>query len=180
MFFAGMPCLLINVCVWLPCICYSWGSDNDYLLSQAGEQRLKTRYGWKKERADGTVSGSAEWSIPSSITACVHDTHTQETHTVISLLKKWLRFLVSVKVNLVENATSLHNSYFESEKLHVHSEWNAGPCAGSTLYSNLMDIWACFKNFLWRLFFSLFYHNKQFRKYFLARKSWREYNVCFS
>lgn len=35
------------------------GSDNNYLSSQAGGQRLKTRYGWKKERADGTVSRSA-------------------------------------------------------------------------------------------------------------------------
>lgn len=75
---------------------------------------------------------------------CARHTHTGNTHSNLTIEatkhKKWLRFLVSVKLNLVENATSLHNSYFESENLHVHSEWNAGPCAGSTLYSNLMDI----------------------------------------
>ena len=55
-------------------------SDNNYLSRQAGGQRLKTGYGWKKERADGMVSRSAERSTPSSITAHMHDTHTH-THT---------------------------------------------------------------------------------------------------
>lgn len=64
------------------------GSDTTICWATQGGQRLKTRYGWKKARADGMVSGSAEWSIPSSITVCVHDTHTptyphKHTHSAL-------------------------------------------------------------------------------------------------
>lgn len=100
--------------------------------------------GRKREQMGRCQGVQNEAYLHPSRHVCTTHTHTGNTHSNLTIEatkhKKWLRFLVSVKLNLVENATSLHNSYFESEKLHVHSEWNAGPCAGSTLYSNLMDI----------------------------------------